>query len=124
MAEGSNDETPLCSYRDVNVRSVIRTVNAASIKDALKIGIVIVGPERIGITPDEVEARSLRAGGATALLAADVDTNTIQLLGRWKSDAMIRYLHVAASYSITQHARVMLQRGSTSFRPGTLVPMY
>ena len=41
------------------------------------------------ITPDEVSAHSLRAGGAAALLCTNVDPNVIQLLGRWKSDAMI-----------------------------------
>jgi hypothetical protein len=48
----------------------------------------------IGITADEVSARYLRAGGAMALLCGKVDMNLIQILGRWHSDAMIRYLHM------------------------------
>jgi hypothetical protein len=40
---------------------------------------------KLGHKPDKLEARSLRAGGATALHCATVDPNSIQLFGRWKS---------------------------------------
>jgi hypothetical protein len=47
----------------------------------------------LGITPSDISARALRAGGAMALLRADVDPTIVQLMGRWKSDVMLRYLH-------------------------------
>lgn len=46
-----------------------------------------------GINPKELSACSLRAGGATALLTGGVNHKVIKLLGRWKSDAMMDYLH-------------------------------
>jgi hypothetical protein len=49
-----------------------------------------------GIDASLLTARSLRPGGATALLCAGVDSNVIQLRGCWKSDAMLRYLGIAA----------------------------
>jgi hypothetical protein len=51
---------------------------------------------RTGIEPLEISARTLRAGGAMALLHGEVDLNNIQIMGRWHSDAMMRYLHVQA----------------------------
>ena len=52
---------------------------------------------RTGILSSKITARSLRPGGATALLCANVGTEAIMLLGRWKSDAMFRYLRVQAA---------------------------
>lgn len=45
-----------------------------------------------GIPADKISARSLRAGGATALLCAKIDKDIIKLLGRWRSDAVDEYL--------------------------------
>ena len=42
-----------------------------------------------------------------ALVEAKVDTNLIQLLGRWQSDAMLRYLHVTANGVQHRYAEAM-----------------
>ena len=70
-----------------------------------------------GIDPALVSVRGLRPGGATALLCAGVDTSTIQLLGRWRSEAMLRYLGVAATTVTHQHSQAMLDHGDFSFAP-------
>jgi hypothetical protein len=56
-------------------------------------------------------ARSLQAGGAMALLYAQVDDNIMRLLGRWQSDAMLRYLHLQAHPVMRNSAAQMLQLG-------------
>ena len=55
-----------------------------------------------------MNARSLRAGGAMALLCGRVDADTIRLVGRWKSDAMFRYLHAQALPLVRHLAHTML----------------
>ena len=75
--------------------------------------------ETTGIDPALVSVRSLRPGGATALLCAGVDTSTIQLLGCWRSEAMLRYLRVAATTVTHQHSQAMLDHGDFSFAPGS-----
>ena len=67
-----------------------------------------------------ISARSLRPSGAMALLVAKIDPNTIQLLGRWKSDSMLRYLHVDALSSNQNHAASMLTDGD--FTPNSTAP--
>ena len=74
--------------------------------------------EDTGILPHLISARSLRPGGATALLCANVDPNTIQLLGRWRSDAMLRYLRVQAHAFRSNFAQQMLSAGNFTFAPG------
>ena len=70
-----------------------------------------------GISPGLLSARSLRPGGATALLCAGIDSDAIQLLGRWKSDAMLRYLRIQAASHANNYAQRMLDHGSYTFHP-------
>jgi hypothetical protein len=104
--------TPLCTYIQRNNPNLI---TAGQIRDTLRRTLRLIGPNTLGIQPNDINARSLRAGGATALLCANIDQNTIQLLGRWKSDAMMRYLHVAATPHTHQYARAMMTSGQASF---------
>jgi hypothetical protein len=71
-----------------------------------------------------LSARSLRPGGATALLCANIATDTIQLLGRWKSDTMMRYLRVAALAHTANLTQAMLDAGAYTFAPNTVEDHY
>jgi hypothetical protein len=73
-----------------------------------------------GISPTLISARSLRPGGATALLCAGIDKDAIQLLGRWKSDAMLRYLRIQAASLQFNYAQQMLDHGAYTFHPQAL----
>lgn len=75
-----------------------------------------------GIDASAITARSLRAGGAMALLSGRVDSDTIKLLGRWHSDSMMRYLHQEAQPIMKNLARTMFNEGTYNFLPTTLVP--
>ncbi len=70
---------------------------------------------RTGIDPALISARSLRPGGATALLCANVDKDAIMLLGCWKSDAMLRYLRIQAM--TPGFSQRMLDHGAYTFHP-------
>jgi len=61
----------------------------------------------LGLRPRDISARALRAGGAMALLRADVDPLIIRMVGRWKSWAMIRYLHRTATATHDFAARML-----------------
>ena len=45
-----------------------------------------------------------------ALLCGHVDANIIQLVGRWRSDEMLRYLHLQA-YPLMMHLAPSMVRG-------------
>ena len=76
-----------------------------------------------GIDPANVSARSLRPGGAAALLCANVHDTTIKLIGRWQSDAMIRYLRVQATANRENFAQHMPTHGRFTFNPSDLATM-
>jgi hypothetical protein len=71
----------------------------------------------IGISPLDISVRSLRSSSAMALLCADVDTDKIRLLGCWRSDEKLRYLHVQALPIVTPFASLMVRHGYFSFIP-------
>lgn len=114
---GGNRDTPLCSFKR---GSQWYFVTPALITGTLKLAAATL--PHLHIAPADITARSLRAGGAMALLCGRVDTATIQLVGRWRSDAMFRYLHAQALPLAQPLARTMLEHGSYTLAPGAYEP--
>jgi hypothetical protein len=94
-----------------------KPVTSASITARLRIVALQLLPS-LGIQPNDISARSLRPGGAMALLCAQVDTDVIRLIGRWRSDEMLRYLHVQAMPLMANFARAMATHGAFTLLPG------
>ena len=90
----------------------------AEITAALRASTRIIGPQ-VGFTPDDVSARSMQDGGAMDFLMARVDTYTIRLVGRWCSNAMLRYLHTTAQTLTAGRAAHMVQHGNYALIPPT-----
>ena len=86
-------------------------VTAANVTDSIRKSVTVLGPS-VGLFPAEVNARSLRAGGAMALLCAQVDSDVIKLIGRWRSDEMLRYLHLQAYPQMHTMAPLMARGGN------------
>jgi hypothetical protein len=51
-------------------------------------------------------------------MCANTDPTWIQLLGRWKSNAMLRYLRIQAHVNNANFSQMMLDHGSFTFAPG------
>jgi hypothetical protein len=111
--------TPLAAYY---TSPALTLISPADITATLRCATAIIGPS-VGFLLSDISARSLGAAGAMALLCAHVDTNVIRLLGRWRSDEMLRYLHVQAEPVMRDFARRMLTGGSFTLLPNQDVPM-
>ena len=112
-------DTPLASaYTDAG----LSYVKPPHITEALRLAVEFLGPT-LGFLPSDVSARCLRAAGANALLCGGVDTDVIRLLGRWRSDEMLRYLHTQANPLLRTFAQQMLAGGSFTLIPNQLVPV-
>ena len=97
--------TPLS--RSFTSPSISKPVTPSDISSSLRDAVYFLGTD-LGFLPSDVSARSLRAGGAMALLVSKVDPDIIQLLGRWRSDEMFRYLHLTAEPIMKHFAKRML----------------
>lgn len=111
--------TPLATYYQ---RSRWCKVSPADITEALRFSVISLGPANLGFNPVDISARCLRAAGAMALLCAHVDTDMIRLLGRWRSDEMLRYLHLQAEPVMRNYSAMMLQGGHFVLNPNQDVP--
>lgn len=110
---GAPPDTPLHDYYDPKTKK-FKSVTTGNVTNLLKTAAGAV-EHLTGIPPSRIQAYSLRSGGATALLCANVSTEKIQLLGRWKSDAMFRYLRTQAAASTESLSTHMLQHGAYTF---------
>ena len=99
----------------------LASITSANITTALRNDARHVGPV-LGFNPSDVSARYLRAGGAMSLMCAGVDSNVIQLMGRWRSDEMMKYLHIQAAPVMRNFAKRMYNAGSLSFIPNPQCP--
>jgi hypothetical protein len=107
--------TPLYSYLSPTSQAWC-AVTSAHLTTHLRAAAHAMG-EPFGILPADISARSLRSSGAMALLCSKLDTDQIRLLGRWRSDEMLRYLHVQAYPLVSHLAATMLQHGTFHFIP-------
>ena len=87
-----------------------RRVTANDLTKALRVSCRTMG-HSVGLSHNDISARALRAGGAMALLRAGVDSTETRLMGRWRSWAMIEYLHRCA-FDTTTFATRMLDGGT------------
>jgi hypothetical protein len=108
--------TPLYTY----FTPTIRTIHTTDLTQQLRSLCATIG-HTVGITAADISIRSLRSSGAMALLCANVDTDKIRLLGRWRSDEMLRYLHVQALPIVAPLATLMVQHGYFSFIPNNRI---
>jgi hypothetical protein len=91
-------------------------IDTTALTQQLRLTVTTLG-HQYGLSPSDISVRSLRASGVMALLCARVDTDTIRLLGRWRSDEMLRYLHVQFYPIVAPLASRMLHQVHFSLIP-------
>jgi len=106
---------PLASFFDPVQLRLVR-LRPADLTASLRLAVAVLGAA-YHFAPTDVSARSLRAAGAMALLCANVDSDRIRLIGRWRSDEMLRYLHVQAEPVMRNFSSRMLHGGAYAFLP-------
>ena len=112
---GAPLDTPICRHCNPSDKTWY-DIKSKHITNALRHAAERVS-DKTGIDHMLVSARSLRPRGATALMMAGVDTDHICLMGRWKSDAMFRYLRIQAATHARGFAQKMLDSGAYTFAP-------
>jgi hypothetical protein len=78
---------------------------------------------RTGIHASEISARSLRAGGAMAMMCSNINLSIFRMMGRWHSDAMTRYLHAQDQPIIERYEAKMFNNGTFTFQPDENAPI-
>ena len=86
---GTTADTPISA---VLVNDQITQVTSENVIIALRDAVVAIGEHRLGITKDQIGTHSIRSGAAMAMYLGECAVFTIMLIGRWSSDAFLRYI--------------------------------
>jgi hypothetical protein len=73
--------------------------------DTIRRTVKNMGKQRLGFGPEEVGTHSNRSGGAMSMFLSGTPVYSIMLIGRWSSDAFMRYIRkqvLAASHGISK----------------------
>ena len=104
-------ERALCSFRDK--AEIIRQVSSSSISNAVK-----RAAKLYGLDPKRYSSHSLRSGGATAMFLGGSSDATVQLFGRWTSDAYKAYVRIETSTNEKLATKMIKSLGGfNSFNP-------
>ena len=73
-------------------RSRIEHISSKEMVQALQAAVESVGEDKLGIKKEDVGTHSIRSGAAMAMYLGECPVFTIMMIGRWSSDAFLRYI--------------------------------
>ena len=88
-SDTSNDTT-INTFVTDNDR--LAKVSSDDVRRALRAAATVLGEETLGFKPSEIGTHSIRSGAAMAMHLAEVPVYTIMIIGRWSSNAFLRYI--------------------------------
>jgi hypothetical protein len=84
------------------------TITAGDVLVHLRAAAIQYGEARLGFPASRIGTHSLRAGAAMAMFLAGVPVETIQLIGRWRSQTFMRYIRIQVQQMTKGVADVMI----------------
>ena len=87
--QGTNDNSPVST---VLKNGKLEHITSDQMINALEDAIEAVGREKINIEKGEIGTHSIRSGAAMAMYLGELPVETIKMIGRWSSDAFLRYI--------------------------------
>ncbi len=86
---GATLDTPVCAVWRYDR---IELLTSDMVTTTLRAAVMAIGSDQLGFTPDEIGTHSLRSGAAMQMYLGEIPVYTIMLIGRWSSDAFLRYI--------------------------------
>lgn len=86
---GSNDDTPVSAVWRNNR---IEHISSKEMIQALQAAVDSIGEDNLGIKKEDIGTHSIRSGAAMAMYLGDCPVFSIMMIGRWSSDAFLRYI--------------------------------
>jgi len=86
---GSSQHSPIST---VNNHGIIKYVTSDYVINALRDAVGAIGKAKLGFKKEVVGTHSIRSGAAMAMYLGECPVFMIMLIGRWSSDAFLRYI--------------------------------
>jgi len=88
---GTTDNTPINAYTTAG-STTLQFIQASHILQRLRLAVDLIGAGELGFTSADIGLHSLRSGAAMSMYLQGIPVYVIMLLGRWCSDAFLRYI--------------------------------
>ena len=86
---GASLETPVSAvWRD----DKIDHISSKELIARLRASVIAIGEDRLGFKADDIGTHSIRSGGAMQMFLGESPVYVIMMIGRWSSDAFLRYI--------------------------------
>ena len=103
---GATDETPISA---VWRYGRIEHITSKEMVSALRAAVASIGEDILGIKKEDVGTHSIRLGAAMAIYLGECPIYTIMMIGRWSSDAFLRYIRKQVEQFSHNVSRKMLK---------------
>ena len=70
----------------------IQHVTSSEVVEALRSAVIKIGEDSLGFKAEDVGTHSIRSGAAMAMYLGECRVYSIMMIGRWSSDAFLRYI--------------------------------
>ena len=87
---GATDSTLV--YMFTNSTGNLKPITSDHVRNFLRGAATLFGEDRLGFTIKDIGTHSIHSGAAMAVYLDNVPVYTITIIGRWSSDAFIRYI--------------------------------
>ena len=88
--KGATGDTPINTFETEAGRT--SQITSDDMRKALRAAVLAIGEAKLGFKAGEVGTHSLRSGAAMAMHLAEIPVYTIMIMGRWSSDAFLKYI--------------------------------
>ena len=86
---GSTGDTPvLAVWKNHKIEHVTSAEMVAALRDAVR----AIGEDKLGFKAEQIGTHYQRSGAAMAMYLGECPVHTIMMIGRWSSDAFLRYI--------------------------------
>ena len=87
---GVTESTPV--YMFIKSTENLEPITSDHVIQVLRGAAALFGEDRLGFTIKDIGTHSIRSGAAMAIYLDNVPVYTIMIIGRWSSDAFLRYI--------------------------------
>lgn len=103
---GANWDTPISA---VWRNDRIEHLSSKEMINALRAAVVAVGEDKLGFKAEEIGTHSIRSGAAMSMFMGECPVYVIMMIGRWSSDAFLRYIRKQVQQFSNNVSRRMLR---------------
>ncbi len=103
---GVTEDTPVCT---IGHHGRLKQITSRHTITALCAACASIGSAKLGFEPSEIGTYLLRSGAAMEMYLADILVYTIMLIGRWSSDAFLKYIQKQVKQFSKHLSKQMIQ---------------